>query len=252
MSKKVCFIVGVHRSGTSAFTGLLEIFGASSNTFLDGKYRDLEGYSSEGNIWNEKGYFENPRLGKINEEAIQRIGTWWSDCRPAVSLKITDAEIQRISQEIYEAISDEIDLSPSDLLVIKDPRIVSLLPAYNIAMSRFNNVSFSFINTLRDREANIGSLVRRGSLSSFDARPTGTGIMDNEWASLIIDRHNKLLGLHLDRDCNYFDHHFDRLFEGNLGEYFQHISSTLGLGLTINDETISQANEFIENRLRHH
>ena len=46
--KKICFVVGQHRSGTSVFTGLLNIFGASLG----------KGHEHEADKWNEKGYFE--------------------------------------------------------------------------------------------------------------------------------------------------------------------------------------------------
>ncbi|MBE9481821.1 MAG: sulfotransferase family protein, partial [Bacteroidetes bacterium] len=66
--QKCIFILGMHRSGTSAITGVLKILGVNLGSSLMPPLED-----------NPKGYFENLNVFKVNEEILGSINSSWDN-----------------------------------------------------------------------------------------------------------------------------------------------------------------------------
>src|SRR5436190_23899119 len=65
------FVLGMHRSGTSAIAGTLAIVGATPPRTL-----------MAANSGNARGYWESVRLVELNDESLASAGSHWSDWRP--------------------------------------------------------------------------------------------------------------------------------------------------------------------------
>jgi hypothetical protein len=115
--KKCILVLGMHRSGTSLITGLLNIFGVY-----------LSGNLISGREDNEKGFFEHSKIVDINDEILKELGSSWCGYEkfPKNWLK------NKIILEKKELIKNIIleDFGKLDLFALKDPRISILLPLY--------------------------------------------------------------------------------------------------------------------------
>ena len=114
---KCVLVLGMHRSGTSAFTGLLCRFGA-----IPGK--DL----LPANDSNPKGFFESRTVVDINNAILQAVGSSWDDMKALP----TDWHHLPAMQPLRESISAWLS-SPdgaAGLRVIKDPRLSKTLPLW--------------------------------------------------------------------------------------------------------------------------
>lgn len=111
-NNKTCIIVlGMHRSGTSALTGLLEKCGVKLGINL-----------MSANKYNAKGYFENLALVKFNDELLAANGYIWCDFVSVVNYSEQDRQL--LKQILIKEFDNE------QLIAIKDPRIIFLFDIY--------------------------------------------------------------------------------------------------------------------------
>ncbi|TKI69923.1 hypothetical protein FCU45_04745 [Sulfurimonas crateris] len=120
--KQTCILVlGMHRSGTSALTGTLNLLDI-----------DLGSELMKANFANEKGFFENSYLMHFNDKLLRRVNSSWDD----IFFDYDEKE-----QFIDENDKDELknillqEFNNSTLFAIKDPRICYLFPLYEEALS---------------------------------------------------------------------------------------------------------------------
>ena len=117
--KKTCIIVaGMHRSGTSAVTRVVNLLGADIT-------RDLM-LAAVGD--NDRGFWESNTVVAIHDRLLHALGSSYDDPLP-----LPDHWLE--TQAALEAkceLSDEIkeDFGDSRLFVVKDPRIARLLPLW--------------------------------------------------------------------------------------------------------------------------
>ena len=112
--KQTCILVlGMHRSGTSALTGLLSML----DVYLGSELMPE-------NYFNEKGYFENNFLYPINDELLNQMDSSWDDIF-FHEKKISN--VKNVDELKYE-INKEFECS--NIFAIKDPRIAFLFPLY--------------------------------------------------------------------------------------------------------------------------
>lgn len=124
MAKKFLLILGMHRSGTSALTGLMSALGA-----FPGK--DL----LPPNGSNIKGYYENRSVVDLNNEILSVLGSSWYDMN-ALPLGFEQRpEMQIYKEKIATLIHSEYDV---ELPIIKDPRICILFPLWSSVFSDLN------------------------------------------------------------------------------------------------------------------
>ena len=122
MAPRVIFVLGMHRSGTSAVAGLLGDLGAS-----------LPKDPMPESPMNPKGFSESESISALDDELMNHLGSSWYDWRPFhADPRHPEVEefVRRAVQLFHEAFGDE------DLVVLKDPRISRLVPFWQEAMRR--------------------------------------------------------------------------------------------------------------------
>lgn len=144
-------ILGMHRSGTSATSGLFNMNGY-----------DLGMSIMNANWSNPKGFYENFKINSFSNDLFQILhvnwhntlglnGQWWKDPKPD--------EIKKNLKELIES-----DYTKEGNLLFKDPRMCILLPLYNEVLVEMG-FNVSFIITLRNPRAVARSLNRRDGFS---------------------------------------------------------------------------------------
>lgn len=133
-------VTGMHRSGTSCATGLLERCGLSlgtSHPLINGPRFD-----------NPKGHFENQTVVVINETILRKAGGSW--CRPPAPERIVDigAALAPVIADFSEHFNGHI---------VKDPRLSLTLPVWERSCPSLTAIVFC----LRNPMAVARSLARR-------------------------------------------------------------------------------------------
>jgi len=146
--KQTCILVmGMHRSGTSALTGMLGLL----DVFLGSEL-------VEGNGDNPKGYFENNTLCLINEKLLNQVDSSWDDVifgeEKISNVKDVDGLISHIKKEFKH----------SNNFAIKDPRIAFLFPVYRRVLEELG-INIKIIIPFRHPMEVASSLNRRDNFS---------------------------------------------------------------------------------------
>jgi hypothetical protein len=114
MRRHGILVLGMHRSGTSALTGILNILGADAPAKL-----------VAGNEHNPRGYWESPEIMAIHDELLASLSASWDDVGP---LRVRCDELQPFRARILHLI--ERDFAGKPVFVIKDPRMARLAPLW--------------------------------------------------------------------------------------------------------------------------
>jgi hypothetical protein len=110
------FILGMHRSGTSALGGALAPLGLTvGKTVMQPKQE------------NPKGFYENNSLTELHERFLAAIGSNWRDVQPLGEERFQGAEAGRFQRELLRLLVDEFG---GDRPLIKDPRMCRLMPLW--------------------------------------------------------------------------------------------------------------------------
>ena len=109
MNRKVLIVLGMHRSGTSCLTGLLQSQGIETGITVDGKGKE-----------NIKGFFENVSIQKLNKRIFKDCKVKWDSYTKTLKPK------KKFLEQGKQIIKSEFN--GSNLFVIKDPRICLLIP----------------------------------------------------------------------------------------------------------------------------
>src|SRR5580704_15568953 len=107
-------VLGMHRSGTSAVSGVISALGVVGPKTL-----------ASPNEWNPRGYFESPRIFAAHDELLVSIGSSWDDWRQ-LDPQWLQANAATHRQTIKALFSDEFGSAP--LIFVKDPRICRFVP----------------------------------------------------------------------------------------------------------------------------
>ncbi|GGY14368.1 hypothetical protein GCM10008098_01440 [Rhodanobacter panaciterrae] len=110
-------VAGMHRSGTSALTGALNVLGISLGEHLLAPGED-----------NPKGYWEHQGAVEIHERLLVALERRWDDVRPLPAGWLTSDAAQMALAEISEMVSREFAGAP--VWAVKDPRICRFLPLW--------------------------------------------------------------------------------------------------------------------------
>jgi len=112
--KQTCILIlGMHRSGTSALTGVLSLL----DVYLGSELMPA-------NFSNEKGYFENNILFRENERLLAQINSSWDD----IFYDKSKLDLINETKNLKEIIKKEFNYSK--IFAIKDPRLAFLFPVY--------------------------------------------------------------------------------------------------------------------------
>jgi len=149
--KKTCIIIlGMHRSGTSALTGLLNKYDIDLGKELLGAH-----------ISNKKGHFENKKVVLFNEQLLAMVNSNWAD-----SMLIDKESIRKICDDknlvkkAREIIHNEF--GNSNNIAIKDPRISLLLPFW-LKVLELDNYNVVAVLSYRDPLEVASSLLKRNN-----------------------------------------------------------------------------------------
>lgn len=144
---KGVIVAGMHRSGTSAMTRVLNLLGCALPEDLIGA-----------NIGNEKGHWESIDLVQLNEDILSAAGTSWDDWTSVNndwrSSRLRDDAVRKAGLLVER----HCGLGP--LFVMKDPRISKIADIWLDAFEKAN-VEPAFIIMLRSPVEVASSLERR-------------------------------------------------------------------------------------------
>ncbi len=116
--KKICVIVcGMHRTGTSAMTRVVNLLGADIASRLVPPKPD-----------NIRGYWESSTVVRIHDALLYGLGTSSADPLPLSDGWRESVAAQQAKAELASMIKSEF--ADSDLFVVKDPRLSRLLPLW--------------------------------------------------------------------------------------------------------------------------
>src|SRR5215470_10961209 len=110
-------VLGMHRSGTSALTGVLGLVGA-----------DLPKRLMEPNFANRTGYWEPAEIVAIHDEMLAAIGSAWDDAAEFPLGWLDTAAAQPFRARLREAFTEAF--GSSSLALLKDPRICRFVPLW--------------------------------------------------------------------------------------------------------------------------
>jgi hypothetical protein len=117
-SKLCILVVGMHRSGTSAVTRVVNLLGA-------GIARDLTPPQVDNN---ERGFWESETIIAIHDELLAALGAAWDYSFQLPNNWLQSNFARQAKRKLAERI--ENDFADSRTLVVKDPRIARLLPLW--------------------------------------------------------------------------------------------------------------------------
>ena len=111
------FIMGMHRSGTSALAHLTQEMGANLGAELIAASFD-----------NPEGFFEHARLVAFNNQIFETLGLHWDATVLLPAEWQKNEKIQAIQQQIITWLQTEF--ANAQTIVLKDPRLCRLLPIW--------------------------------------------------------------------------------------------------------------------------
>jgi hypothetical protein len=120
---RILLVLGMHRSGTSALTRVLNLRGAA-----------LPGELLPANQANVAGYWEPARVVAWHDELLAASGSAWDDPTefPAAAFETSAAET--FADRVADLLRGELAAAP--LVVMKDPRACRLVPLWRRAIAR--------------------------------------------------------------------------------------------------------------------
>ncbi len=144
-------VLGPHRSGTSALTGIIGQIGAN-----------LPKHLMPANDGNSAGYFESSRIKSFNDRLLSEIGSSWHNISPI--------DLASIPAQVRECLLDEaVELLKAEfggvgIPLLKDPRICRLVGFWREAFDRFGYRPI-YIHTHRNPLETARSLAARHPIS---------------------------------------------------------------------------------------
>src|ERR1700694_1990256 len=117
LKRRAILILGMHRSGTSALSGVACTLGASAPKTL-----------LPANFANPNGYWESMPLVQAHSELLVAAGSSWYDWRRLNPQWWVSADALRFHNRIRDIIKSEYDEKP--LFVVKAPRLCRFLPFF--------------------------------------------------------------------------------------------------------------------------
>lgn len=215
-------VLGMHRSGTSALTGSLELCGAATpqNQIKAGAQ-------------NPKGFFEAAQVARLNDRLLNGADLTWENWHPLPPAH------EPPQKDVYQAAVDLVtaEFCESPLIALKDPRICRLVPFWDASL-RQAGYQPSYILTVRHPLEVANSLIKRNRLSKEHGMLL--------WLTYVLDA---------ERDTRYENRaftSFDQLMS-DPGQTLSKLSKQIGGRLSQNAcPADDDLNAFLSPDLRHH
>ncbi|MCF6172211.1 MAG: sulfotransferase domain-containing protein [Campylobacteraceae bacterium] len=221
LQKQTCILVlGMHRSGTSALTGVLNMLDVYLGSELMGA-----------TFANEQGYFENNHLFRLNEKLLSQIASSWDD----TFYNESKVENMKETDELKETIQKEFEFA--NVFAIKDPRLIFLFPVYKKILEELN-IEVKIILPYRNPIEVANSLNKRDDMSLEKG--------------MLLWVYHFLLAEKQSREHQRVFVGFDELLD-DTQSVINHISNKLDLKfITKYKKQKKQIAEFLEPSLKHH
>lgn len=116
--KVALIVLGMHRSGTSALTGVMNSLGVELGREL---YAPQQGV-------NERGFWEHSDIVDVHDELLAVLGSSWDDLLPLPDAWWSNPKLARIKSRLVQLVRR--DFSSAALWGLKDPRMSLLLPLW--------------------------------------------------------------------------------------------------------------------------
>lgn len=153
--RQALLVIGMHRSGTSALTRLINLHGVALGSDL------LEAAPD-----NEAGFWENRKVVEFHERVLAVLGSSWDDPRELRADWFEQIQAAGLFDELAALIVDEFGDAP--IWAVKDPRLCRLLPMWLKTLARLN-IEPRLIFAMRHPGEVVGSLIQRNHLSAAAA-----------------------------------------------------------------------------------
>jgi len=140
-------VLGMHRSGTSATTRVLNLLGAELGANL------LEAQAD-----NAKGFWEHAEVVQIHEELLEALGRTWHDVRDMPEGWLQEPASYVAIDRLVKLIRR--DFEGKSLWAVKDPRMCRLVPLWQATLQRVG-VRATALIVLRKPEEVAGSMHAR-------------------------------------------------------------------------------------------
>lgn len=115
--KRLCIVLGMHRSGTSALTRALSLLGAA-----------LPSRPMPPSADNEAGFWEPASIVAVHDEILASVGARWDEVAPFPSEWFASAVARSYAERLAALVVEEFGDAP--LAVLKDPRLCRLMPLW--------------------------------------------------------------------------------------------------------------------------
>lgn len=147
--KKLVFVVGAGRSGTSSITRALQVLDVDLGVALMPANPEF----------NRKGYFEDLDVLDFNRRLLEEIGSVWHDLSPIDSLSFKRHELR---SRCLDLLARKLDGRP--LFGIKDPQITRIIPFWSGVAAQLGVVDY-YVIALRHPLSVARSLSRYSGFS---------------------------------------------------------------------------------------
>ncbi|WP_456374238.1 hypothetical protein [Thiolapillus sp.] len=119
--KQLILVTGMHRSGTSVLTRVLNLLGAEVGKDLLQAQADV----------NARGFWEHKELVAINEALLEALGRRWYDFQPLADGRWAAPKVRELQTRAQSFLSNTFD--GVSLAALKDPRLCLTLPFWKEA-----------------------------------------------------------------------------------------------------------------------
>lgn len=116
-------VLGMHRSGTSALSGVLASLGVAAPCTL-----------MDANALNPRGYWESTKLMQVHDEILASAGTRWDDWDVFNPRWINSPIASEMMGKLDGAIEEEF--GSRSFLLVKDPRICRMFPVWKHVLQK--------------------------------------------------------------------------------------------------------------------
>ena len=152
--QQLIIVLGMHRSGTSALSGMLHYLGVDFGEQLMTPVKSI----------NDKGFFEHIGINRIHDAILKTLKYHWSDLRPLPEGWWKTPRIEAHKEELKKLITKEF--GDSALWGMKDPRACRLLPIWLEIIDEMNLEPF-FLICMRHPDEVARSLYQRDKMKPF-------------------------------------------------------------------------------------
>ena len=221
--KRAVLILGMHRSGTSALSRVLNLMGVDlGDTLLQPQFDNVTGY------------WEHVEIYQSNETLLRKIDSSWDDVRPFPETTWEQDASREYQKTIHGIIKTHF--SSSTVWGVKDPRICRFIPLW-IPVLNTIQVSPALIYIIRNPAEVAESLKRRNGFSHAKSY--------HLWMRYFLDFEKSTRGM------NRIIITYDGLL-ANPRETIDRIMNKTGLALEMTSDMELSIREYLKTDYRHH